>query len=134
MPDFKWIFDKLIGEETPLALGFAGMMMAGGLFALIHAILSQMGVIGSGKIEKRNTELEAERMRLMSENAALAVEKARLEERCVGQEATMAEMRRNYEEDLAAEKERSKTLISRINEIAELEQKIKPQRKPRARS
>lgn len=129
MPDFEWIFNKLVSEETPLALGFAGMMMAGGLFLLIHATLSRMGVVGTGKVEKRNQELESEKMRLMSENAALAVDKARFEERCNSLDAQMAQMSEAHEREIEAEKLRSQTLIKRVEEIAELEERVKTRRR-----
>lgn len=129
MPTFEWIFDKLVGQETPLALGFAGMMMAGGLILLVYSTLSRLGVVGSGKAEKLAETLRTDVMRLINEKAAIESEKARFEERCKVQEERILQLKTDYERDILEEKSRSQVLIERVEQIAKLESKLHPRNK-----
>ena len=126
MPTFEWIFDKLVGQETPLALGFAGMMMAGGLILLVYSTLSKIGIVGSGKAEKSVEILRADVMRLITEKAAVESEKARFEERCKVQGEQIIQMKLDYDRDILEEKSRSQVLIERVEQIAKLESKLNP--------
>lgn len=129
MPTFEWFFDKLVGQETPLALGFGGMMLAGGLILLFYSVMSKLGVVGSGKADKANEALRADVMRLIGEKALIEADKARFEERCRVQEERLIAMKADYDRDIADEKARTAVFIERVEAIAELEKKLKTGRR-----
>lgn len=124
MPTFDWIYDHLIAQETPLALGFAGVMMAGGLILLFHTALSKAGITGTGKVSKQNEVLRQQMMDALAAKAEVAAEVAGLRERVRGLEEQLKNLREDHEREMQDEKDRTKVFIDRINQIAELDNRL----------